>query len=69
MYYEINVSHMGLHYFATAERSITSSVDLKRKVRHFKELFPEDDGYKVTASWWNKSGAEIDLDDLLKEGK
>ena len=41
MYYEINVSKNGRHYFATAERSITSFTQAEGLYKIFKEKFPE----------------------------
>lgn len=48
MNYEINVSRNGSHYFATADRSISDQSKAKRVVDHFRELFPETEGYKIT---------------------
>lgn len=49
MYYEINVSKDGKHYFATAERSILDMDKLRTVYNHFKKLFPESEGYKLSA--------------------
>jgi hypothetical protein len=48
MYYEINVSLNGVHFFATSPRSITSKAELKKVYAIFKEKFPASEGYKLT---------------------
>ncbi len=67
MYYEINISKNGSHYFATSERSITSMRELKEILPVLLEKFPEDEGYEVSASWKQVSGAPIDVNQCLKE--
>jgi hypothetical protein len=61
MHYEINVSHDGIHYFATAQRSITRYEQCVDMVRHFRILFPTEDGYKVTASERNYVGKDLNI--------
>lgn len=56
MYYELNVSLNGLHYFATAERSIASEENAKEMYYDFKKRFPEKDGFKITCTYWKQSG-------------
>jgi len=69
MYYEINVSKLvkrsGVveryeHYFATAERSITSTKELKVIYDHFVELFPEPE-FNLTVTNYEKIGHFIDV--------
>lgn len=62
MYYEINVSLNGKHLFATAERSITVSWDAEKIYKLFKEKFPENEGYKISVTRWEKVGQFIDMD-------
>lgn len=45
MYYEINVSRDGKHFFATAPRSITSMHDLQSVYPVLSNAFPASDGY------------------------
>lgn len=61
MYYEINVSKNGMHFFATAERSITSFDKLKEVVQVFNEKFPEEQGYRISVTQWEKLGKSVDL--------
>lgn len=62
MYYEINVSRLGRHYFATAERSITTKRDAQDMYWHFKRLFSEDFGYQITVTECVNSGKDVTLD-------
>lgn len=65
MYYEINVSKNGLHYFATAERSITSLTQAEGLYMVFKEKFPESEGYQISVTQWNKVGKPMDMSDII----
>jgi hypothetical protein len=47
MWYEINVSLNGKHYFATNERSIRTLPKAMSIAEHFKKVFPANDGYEV----------------------
>jgi hypothetical protein len=49
MYYEINVSKKGQHYFATAEISITSEKQLEEICKKLKVVFTEEEGFEITA--------------------
>ena len=62
MYYEINVSLNGKHFFATAERSITNPWDLRKKLKVFIQKFPESEGYKISITKWEKIGQELEID-------
>ena len=62
MYYEINVSKNGKHLFATAERSITVSWEAEHIYNLFKEKFPENEGYKITVTRWEKVGKIMDIE-------
>lgn len=61
MYYEINVSLNGRHLFATAERSITDHHKLQMVYKMFMEKFPEEEGYQITVTKWDKVGKYIDV--------
>lgn len=61
MYYEINVAFKGMHYFATAERSITTQKDAEHMYRHFIKLFPEEQGYELSLTRWEERGQRIDV--------
>lgn len=73
MYYEINVSKKRVrfgnapqyvHYFATAERSITTTEQLKEILEHFVSIFPEPE-YNISISRDDQSKTIIDIDDIL----
>ncbi len=61
MYYEINVSLNGRHLFATAERSITSPWKAEEMYKLFAEKFPEEEGYKIDVTEWERRGKPIIL--------
>ena len=61
MYYEINVSKNGRHFFATAERSITSFTQAEGMYMLFKEKFPESEGYEISITQWEKVGHPINI--------
>lgn len=60
MYFTINVALNGLHYFATAERSITSEDVAIAMTRTFRRKFPPVDGYSVTVSRVDTVSTPID---------
>lgn len=64
MYYEINVSLNGKHFFATAERSISGEWKLKEVYKVLKEKFPEEEGYKIDVTYWSKVGKYINTEEL-----
>ena len=61
MYYEINVSLNGRHFFATDKRSITTERALKEVYEVFKEKFPQEDGYDILVSCTKTTGRYIDM--------
>lgn len=65
MYYEINVSLDGQHFFATAERSIQDEFKLKKVLKEIKEKFPRMMGYEVSVTYYEKRGTRLDIDTLL----
>lgn len=50
MYFEINVSKDGLHYFATHERSITTVTKAVQVASDFFKRFPESEGFSLSLS-------------------
>lgn len=62
MYYEIDISLNGKHFFATAERSITNKYDLEKVYKVFKEKFPKEDGYEITVQYWEKTGRNVEME-------
>jgi hypothetical protein len=71
MYYEINVSKMTpsvsrpyyKHFFATAERSITTLADMQQVYAALKAAFPQPE-YLLTVSRYETSGYVIDMEKL-----
>jgi hypothetical protein len=64
MYYEINVSLFGRHFFATHARSITTREECKRVVEVFKKAFPKENGYLMNILRYELVGEPIHLKDL-----
>lgn len=60
-YYEINVAYKGIHFFATAPRSIQSKSRLSDVLEVFKEKFPESEGYSISATYWDCVGQILDI--------
>ena len=59
MWYEINVSKDGKHYFATHKRSITT-VDRAIEIRdRLKQAMPEEEGFEYTITQWQTTGISI----------
>lgn len=67
MYYEINVALNGSHLFATAERSITTTTQLKKVYRLFKEKFPESEGYTLSVTEYSLVGHPISKETIERE--
>lgn len=64
MFYEINVSYNNKHFFATHERSLTSKEKLYKAYKIFKEKFPEEEGYNITATRIETYGKFINFDEV-----
>lgn len=62
MYYEINVTLNGKHFFATAERSITNRWDLNNKLKIFIDKFPKEEGFEISVTKWEKVGVTVNID-------
>ena len=59
MYFEINVSLNGQHYFATAKRSLTNEIAARALYTVLCAKFPEPDGYRVSLTQWKESGVRL----------
>lgn len=59
MWYEINVSKKGEHYFATHERSITTIAKAVEIRDILKKVMPEEEGFIFTISQCQKTSMEI----------
>lgn len=64
MYYEINVSFHGRHFFATAPRSLQESFITKQVLREITKRFPEEDGYKITVTRYETFGKVLTMSDF-----
>lgn len=63
MYYEINVSLNGRHFFATDKRSITNKRALKEVYPILKEKFPPEEGYCILVSCVESKGKYLDMEE------
>lgn len=61
MYYEINVSFNGKHFFATAERSILTLDKAKELFALFTHKFPSECGFSVSCIEYKKVGKILEL--------
>lgn len=59
MWYEINVSKDGQHYFATDKRSITTLARALDVRELLKKAMPEEEGFEYTITQWNTVGIQI----------
>lgn len=65
MYYEINITLHGTHFFATAERSITDGVKLLRVYNQLRGKFLRADGFEISARRVEKVSVSVDIDTML----
>lgn len=65
MYYEINVSLRGTHFFATAERSITDSIKLLKVYNQIAAKFTKDEGFELSVTKWENRGIVVDMQKLI----
>lgn len=59
MYYEINVSLNGEHFFATHERSGQSKTEMENVLAVFRRKFPDKEGYEITVTKWKLEGKQV----------
>ena len=70
MGYEINIALNGTHYFGTADRSIGHDIRKAKQIyQELKTLYPEDKGFKISVTNWNKIGSPIDMEEELLTGE
>ena len=65
MSYEINIAKEGQHFFATADRSLSSRAKTKLVYDLLKTAFPEEAGYSITISYSSHVREEIDPAKLI----
>jgi len=63
MYYEVNVARKSpglgyVHFFATAERSLSTEWDAQRVYREIRSKFPYPE-FKVDVTRWDKIGQTV----------
>ena len=61
MYFEINVSLNGRHFFATAERSIRDRATLEKVLDVFRECFTAENGYEITVVRYETRGTILEI--------
>lgn len=59
MFYVINVSYKGKHFFATAEHSLLDYDAAYACFCEIKNRFPEAEGYKVECTQWVSAGERM----------
>lgn len=59
IYYQINVSLNGIHFFETDKYSITNKTTMENVYKVFKEKFPAEEGYDILV--WDMTGKFIDM--------
>jgi hypothetical protein len=59
-YYEINVSHNGVHLFATAQRSLTDHSRAMEVLKEIKRRFPETEGFNAKCTYWAVTGYDAE---------
>ena len=64
MYYEINISLHGKHFFATDERSLTSWFDVIKVYPVLKQKFPAEEGYEITITKHELIGYMLEQEEL-----
>lgn len=72
MWYEINVSKNGKHFFATHERSIQEQTKLIEVLKEFKHCFRSEEGFKITVNKWKSTGenfSEEEIERILSQNK
>lgn len=59
MYYELEVTKNGEHYFSTDKRSITTLSKAEIIFHQLEEKFPKGEGYYIRLTRWENIGSEI----------
>ena len=62
MFYQINVSLNGTHFFETDKYSIPNNETMEKMYKVFKEKFPKEEGYDILV--WDMVGRFIDTNYL-----
>jgi len=67
MYYEINVSLNGRHFFATTKRSCSTFESLQKVYEVIHEKFPVSEGYSILVTSYSTTGTHVTYNDILKD--
>lgn len=59
-HYRLNVSHNGVHLFATEPSSCRDDWAAKKVYRELRARFPESEGFAVDVTRWEGFGQHID---------
>ena len=62
MFYQINVSLNGQHFFETDKYSIPNKAIMEKLYKVFKEKFPVEENYDILV--WDMNGRFIDMEYL-----
>ena len=62
MYYDVNISLNGRHFFATADRSITDREKLRQVLPVLVRSFPRTSGYEISVTQRIETGHFINFD-------
>jgi hypothetical protein len=60
LWYEINVSKEGKHYFDTHERSIGTINEAIEIMDRLKKALPKEEGFEFTITQWQKTGIQVE---------
>jgi hypothetical protein len=60
-HFEINVSHLNRHLFATHERSCVTMADVERVLKVLKQKFPEKEGYSIMVYHHDCTFTQLDI--------
>jgi len=66
MFYEINIAKDGKHFFATAERFITTEKKLKEVLIIFQNKFPKEEGYEIIVFGHPQTSHILNIDNILE---
>ena len=67
MSFELNVSHGGVHLFATAARSGRDSTRFFQAARELVARFPESEGFKISISKATTRSHTLTMDELTED--
>jgi len=69
MYFEINISLHGHHFFATSERSITDGIKLLRVYNQLAAKFTKAEGFEINVRQVHNVKTAINIDEMLAGGQ